>query len=108
MNVQLRALDADDIAAVKGADYVVSYCIKDFRGFEMARSLRDAGVNNAVILNPYGIKGWIGEGMPTVGDQAMTATAAKTRLAECVASPQACKATADQVRPSGMTAGSGK
>ena len=108
MNVQLRALDADDIAAVKGADYVVSYCIKDFRGFEMARSLRDAGVNNAVILNPYGIKGWIGEGLPTVGYQAMTATAAKTRLAECVASPQACKATADQVRPSGMTAGSGK
>lgn len=108
MNVQLRALDADDIAKVKGADYVVSYCIKDFRGFEMARSLRDAGVGNAVILNPYGIKGWIAEGLPTVGDKAMTAVAAKTRMAQCVASPQACKATPDQLRPRGMTAGSGK
>ena len=108
MNIQLRALDADDIAKVKDADYVVSYCIKDFRGFEMARSLRDAGVGNAVILNPYGIKGWIAEGLPTVGDKAMSAIAAKARMAECVASPQACKATADQVRPSGMTAGLGK
>ena len=62
----------DPFAAVKGADYVVAYCIKDFRGFEMARSLRDAGVSNAVILNPYGIKGWIADGLPTVGAQAMT------------------------------------
>jgi rhodanese-related sulfurtransferase len=108
MNIQLRTLDADDIANVKDAAYVVSYCIKDFRGFEMARSLRDAGVGNAVILNPYGIKGWIAEGLPTVGDKAMTAVAAKTRMAQCVASPQACKATADQMRPRGMTAGSGK
>jgi rhodanese-related sulfurtransferase len=108
MNVQLRALDADAIAKVQGADYVVSYCIKDFRGFEMARSLRDAGVGNAVILNPYGIKGWIAEGLPTVGDKAMTAVAAKARMDQCVSSPQACRATADHVRPSGMAAGSGK
>jgi rhodanese-related sulfurtransferase len=99
LNIQLRELDAKDIAAVKDADYVVAYCIKDFRGFEMARSLRDAGVGNAVILNPYGIKGWIADGLPTVGAQAMTETAAKQRLAECVASPQACKDTAGQAKP---------
>lgn len=99
LNIQLRELDADDVAAVKGADYVVAYCIKDFRGFEMARSLRDAGVSNAVILNPYGIKGWITDGLPTVGAQAMTETDAKKRLAECVVSPQTCKDTAGQVKP---------
>lgn len=99
LNIQLRELDADDIAAVKGADYVVAYCIKDFRGFEMARSLRDAGVSNAVILNPYGIKGWIADGLPTAGAQAMTEVDAKTRLAECVASPQACKDTTGQGKP---------
>lgn len=99
LNIQLRELDADDIAAVKGADYVVAYCIKDFRGFEMARSLRDAGVSNAVILNPYGIKGWIADGLPTVGAQAMTDAAAKQRLAECVASPQTCKDMAGQAKP---------
>lgn len=94
MNVQLRALDADDITKVQGADYVVSYCIKDFRGFEMARSLRDAGIRNAVILKPYGIKGWIAEGLPTVGEQALTAEAARARLDVCVASPETCKADA--------------
>lgn len=108
MNVVLRDLDAADIEKVKGADYVVAYCIKDFRGFEMARSLRDAGVGNAVILNPYGIKGWIADGLPTVGDKAMTAAAAQARMTECLASPEACKATADQVRPNGMTVGKGK
>lgn len=102
LNIQLRELDADDIAAVKGADYVVAYCIKDFRGFEMARSLRDAGVSNAVILNPYGIKGWIADGLPTVGAQAMTDAAAKQRLAECVASPQACKDMAEQGKPNAL------
>jgi rhodanese-related sulfurtransferase len=107
LNIQLRELDADDIAAVKGADYVVAYCIKDFRGFEMARSLRDAGVSNAVILNPYGIKGWIVEGLPTVGHQAMTADKASARLAECVASPEVCKAAADQTRPKPLK-GNGK
>lgn len=107
LNIQLRELDADDIAAVKGADYVVAYCIKDFRGFEMARSLRDAGVSNAVILNPYGIKGWIADGLPTVGAQAMTDAAAKQRLAECVASSQACKDMAGQAQPNMLT-GPGK
>jgi rhodanese-related sulfurtransferase len=102
LNIQLRELDKDDIAAVQDADYVVAYCIKDFRGFEMARSLRDAGVSNAVILNPYGIKGWIADGLPTVGAQAMTEKDAKQRLAECVASPQICKDAAGQAKPNAV------
>jgi rhodanese-related sulfurtransferase len=108
MNIVLRDLDAVDIEKVKGADYVVAYCIKDFRGFEMARSMRDAGVGNAVILHPYGIKGWIADGLPTVGDKAMTAAAAQARMTECLASPEACKATADRARSSDMTAGQSK
>ncbi len=107
LNIQLRELDGDDIAKVKGADYVVSYCIKDFRGFEMARSLRDAGVSNAVILNPYGINGWIADGLPTVGDEAMSADEARARLAECLASLEACKATAEQSKPKPLK-GTGK
>lgn len=93
-NIQLRALDEDALARVRGADYVVSYCIKDFRGFEMARSLRDAGIPNAVILNPYGIKGWIAEGLPTVGAKALTVEEGKARLAACVQDPAICHAEA--------------
>lgn len=93
-NVTLRDLGEDDLAKLRDADYVVSYCIKDFRGFEMARSLRDAGIGNAVILNPYGIKGWISEGMPTVGAKAMTPIEGRLRLTECVTAPETCKAQA--------------
>ncbi len=91
-NMPLRALDATALAKLRGVDYVVSYCIKDFRGFEMARSLRDAGIRNAVILNPYGIKGWIEEGLPTVGEKALVAEAGRRRMDVCVASPDRCKA----------------
>lgn len=92
LNIQLRSLDEGALAKLRGADYVVSYCIKDFRGFEMARSLRDAGIPNAVILNPYGIKGWIAEGLPTTGAKALAADEARNRLGECVRSPETCKA----------------
>ncbi len=91
MNVPLRALDADVVRQLQGVDYVVSYCIKDFRGFEMARSLRDAGVKNTVILDPYGIRGWVAEGLPTTGNKAMPMTAAHERLAFCMASPERCR-----------------
>lgn len=99
LNIQLRELGADDLAKLRGVDYVVSYCIKDFRGFEMARTLRDEGIGNAVILNPYGIKGWIADGLPTVGPKAMTPVAARQRLARCMDSLQACKDSADAVKP---------
>jgi rhodanese-related sulfurtransferase len=99
LNIQLRELGEDDLAKLRGVEYVVSYCIKDFRGFEMARSLRDAGIGNAVILNPYGIKGWIADGLPTVGPKAMTPVTAHQRLAQCMDSLQTCKDSADAVKP---------
>lgn len=107
LNIQLRALDENALARIRGADYVVSYCIKDFRGFEMARSLRDAGISNSVILNPYGIKGWIAEGLPTTGAKALSAQDAHARLGECVMSPEACKADAGSTSVGG-TKGSSK
>jgi rhodanese-related sulfurtransferase len=98
MNVQLRALDESVLAKVRGADYVVAYCIKDFRGFEMARSLRDAGIGNAVILKPYGIKGWIEEGLPTTGRTAMPDAQARKRLAACARAPQGCRDDATRAK----------
>ncbi len=91
MNVPLRALNADIVRQLQGVDYVVSYCIKDFRGFEMARSLRDAGVKNAVILDPYGIRGWVAEGLPTTGKKAMPLASAQERLAQCMDAPEHCR-----------------
>lgn len=96
LNITLRDLNREAVSKVEQADYVVAYCVKDFRGFEMARALRGKGVKNAVILRPYGMKGWLSEGLPMTGLDAMNETEAKARLTECVSSPGAC--TASQLR----------
>lgn len=64
VNIQIRNLDSTDLSDLKRSDIVVAYCVKDFRGFEMARKLKLKGVENAVILNPFGLKGWISNGLP--------------------------------------------
>lgn len=92
LNIPIRD-KSQAVSQVQDADYVVSYCIKDFRGFEMAKALKDAGVANSVILNPYGIRGWVEEGLPTVGSKALTPPEGQARLTECVESPEACRAT---------------
>jgi rhodanese-related sulfurtransferase len=94
INVPIRELHngiAETLIA-KPADYVVSYCIKDFRGFEMAKALKDAGVQNSVILKPYGIRGWVEEGLPTIGHKAMNEAEGERVFAECINDFAACKA----------------
>lgn len=90
INVTLRDLGADAIDRVKHADYVVSYCVKDFRGFEMAKALRQAGVGNAVILRPYGMKGWLSQGLPMVGTQALGGSEAAAQMSRCIDSSDQC------------------
>lgn len=91
LNIQIRNKD-DAISRVAGADYVVSYCIKDFRGFEMAKALKEAGVESSVILNPYGIRGWTEEGLPVVGSKGLAEEDGRRRLVECMQASGACKA----------------
>ena len=90
LNVPLRDLDDEIVDRVRDADYVVSYCVKDFRGFEMAKSLHALGVKNSVILSPYGIRGWVAEGLPTAGAKALSETEAGMRLTACMAMPGQC------------------
>lgn len=92
LNIPLRDIDEAVVARLRGADYVVSYCVKDFRGFEMARALQDAGVENSVILSPYGIRGWVASGLPTVGTRALAAEEGAAALARCVAGAGDCGA----------------
>lgn len=89
-NITLRDLSPEIAGELQQADYVVSYCVKDFRGFEMAKALRDAGVDNAVIHKPYGIKGWVAQGLPTAGTKALDEREATAELAACVRSPGDC------------------
>lgn len=84
-NITLRDIEPEVVQRLNGADYVVSYCVKDFRGFEMAKALKKAGVKHSVILNPYGIKGWVSEGLPTSGTRALDSREAQAELSTHIA-----------------------
>ena len=64
MNIQIRNLNGATLEKLKSADLIVSYCVKDFRGYEMAAKIARGGFQNSVIMKPYGIKGWIDAGFP--------------------------------------------
>lgn len=95
INMTLRDLGSDTVDRVRDADYVVSYCIKDFRGFEMAKALRQAGVENAVILKPYGMKGWLSQGLPMVGTRALDESEAASQMRRCVHATGGCAKVAN-------------
>jgi len=89
VNIPIRDLDEDKVEQLRGADYVVPYCIKDFRGFEMAKLLRRYGIDNPVIMNPYGLKGWRIQGLPLAGSRNGSAPeVAKAELLDCAKAGQ--------------------
>lgn len=92
LNLQLRDANAESIKPLEEYDLVVSYCVKDFRGFEMARKLRNLGIKQSAILNPYGIKGWIESNMPVYTMTDANESAAIEKLKNCVDSPAECQA----------------
>lgn len=64
MNIKLREVNASHAKQLNDADLVIAYCIKDFRGYEVAKALKEVGVKNIGIMNPFGLKGWIDSGLP--------------------------------------------
>lgn len=83
LNITLRNVSENAVAPLREANVVVSYCVKDFRGFEMAKTLKQMGIENSVILNPYGIKGWVAQGLPVVGRQGLTKQQGEQWLSDC-------------------------
>jgi rhodanese-related sulfurtransferase len=94
LNIPIRDVTPALREQLNGADYVVSYCIKDFRGYEMAKALAQIGVKNSVIMRPYGYKGWLHLGLPAVGDKAMSETEGERKFDECLANVDGCLAGA--------------
>lgn len=91
VNVPLRNIDSLKPEDFADYDYVVAYCVKDFRGFEMAKALKLNGFNNAVILEPFGIKGWVSEGLPVMRADGMTDEEAFQQLKRCGAQTSNCQ-----------------
>lgn len=90
VNLRLREVDREAARALAAADLVVTYCIKDFRGYEVARALRKLGVGRVAILNPYGIRGWRAAGLPVAGAEAGSEEEGLRRLMLCANDPRAC------------------
>ena len=93
INVKLRDVDENVSRRYKDADIVIPYCIKDFRGYEVARALAKYGLNNAVIMRPFGLKGWNTLKLPLAGDKALTEQQAAEKLQQCALDKQHCSST---------------
>lgn len=64
--VRLRDVNASMVASFSDADLVVPYCVKDFRGFEVAKAIKDLGFDKVATLSPNGLKGWLNAELPIV------------------------------------------
>ncbi|WP_179957422.1 chromate resistance protein ChrB domain-containing protein [Exilibacterium tricleocarpae] len=91
-NITLRAMDRQALAQLRTADIVVPYCVKDFRGYEVARFLAAQGIDNVHVMQPHGIAGWKALGLPIAqGDyRADTEAAALAQLRRCATMPNRC------------------
>ena len=67
VNIPLHQLSSEQLVQYAGADYVVPYCLKDFRGFEGARLALQGGLDNVYLLEGYGLASWKNAGLPLEG-----------------------------------------
>jgi len=66
--VQLRLRDVNEssVKQFESFDLVVPYCVKDFRGFEVAKAIKSLGVPQVATLSPNGLRGWLAAELPVV------------------------------------------
>jgi rhodanese-related sulfurtransferase len=92
INVSLREVSHLDRRTLADSDLVVAYCVKDFRGFEVAKALREQGVEQAHILAEFGINGWKRQGLPTTSAARRTEGEGLDLLARCARDSAECLA----------------
>lgn len=83
LHVPLRDISAVTGAELADADLVVPYCVKDFRGYEVARALSRLGLDDVAIMNPFGIRGWSNADLPISGMRGQPAQQAMAALQSC-------------------------
>ncbi len=88
--LRLRDVNAETVKYYLDADLVVPYCIKDFRGFEVAKSMKQLGVKHVATLSPNGLKGWLKAELPVVKPGSSTEQQAAQALMQCAMEPFVC------------------
>ncbi len=84
INIKLRDINDSIKPLLADADLVVAYCIKDFRGYEVANALKKIGVNNVATMAPYGLAGWRSFNLPTAGKKSLTEPVALKTLTDFI------------------------
>lgn len=83
-DLPLRDVNPETVKALHGKPVVVAYCLKDFRGFELAKALTRAGVENVYVMGKSGINGWKALGLPITGGKAgLSEAVAIEKLGQC-------------------------
>lgn len=89
INLTLREVRDLDARLLGQPDLVIAYCLKDFRGFEVARALSEAGVPNVATLKQAGINGWLSAGLPVASGDS-SEPAAIEALEQCARDRPSC------------------
>jgi len=95
--LRLRDVNKKNVKELLGADLIVPYCVKDFRGFEVAKALKQYGVGRVATLSPNGLKGWLNANFPVAGKGKMDEVKAIEKLMQCAMEPQHCGAIPEKV-----------
>lgn len=90
INIPMRDLNDSVYEQLRQADRVISYCVKDFRGYEVARQLLDNGVEHSAVMLPHGLSGWQASGLPLTS-ATLAETQAQQQLADCAKDQQCLK-----------------
>jgi len=88
--LRLRDVNQKNVKDLLNADLVVPYCVKDFRGFEVAKSLKQYGIKRVATLSPNGLKGWLSKGLPVSGKDELNEQDAMDALMQCAMEPEQC------------------
>ena len=88
--LRLRDVDDEAVRSLSNADRVVPYCVKDFRGYEVAKALKRRGSGQVATLSPNGLKGWVDAGLPVVRPDGLSTDEAMATLMRCAMEPARC------------------
>ncbi len=89
--LRLRDVNAESVENMfKDADLIVPYCVKDFRGFEVAKAIQQQGLQNVATLSPNGLKGWLTAKLPVVKPGGFTEAEAADALLQCALEARQC------------------
>ncbi len=90
INIPMRNLNDEVYSKLKQADRVISYCVKDFRGYEVARKMLENGVNRVAVMQPHGLSGWRSVGLPLSSPENTANNIVKEQLYRCAKEQQTC------------------